>query len=286
MVPPTWSDGQRTGTKGSSSRVLTPSSSTTQRWRNTRHRADGRRSQGVARKPTQLTGRGRTFGGNVDFCGGCSALGWSVVPGSRRRLALPRPCRHRAAAPGDPCPPERRPAGVSRTASVRTTRSCVRTATVSPACRTPRSRRTTRSGRPLGVERPPSGARTGAGRAPAGAGGWRGCRWDGPAASETTTVQCGWRLHHKQHRPNRQPRPPSGHRRAVAEVERHLVHHLGPPAQVGPSSQPLTGHHHPMPAAAPNVRETPAEAESSDSADPSHAGSCRPPGNRLLECLR
>ncbi len=31
----------------------------------------------------------------------------TVASGGR----LPRPCRHRAAAPGDPCPPERRPAG-------------------------------------------------------------------------------------------------------------------------------------------------------------------------------
>jgi hypothetical protein len=85
--------------------------------------------------------------------------------------------------------------------TARTFRSGGRMVTASPAGRTFRSRCTSRSGLARGEGTRPSDVRRGAGRAPAGAGRWRGGRGDGHAATETSMVRCAWPTHRRRRMP-------------------------------------------------------------------------------------
>ena len=105
----------------------------------------------------------------------------------------------------------------------RTTRTDVRRARPSPACRTPRSPRTTRSESPVGGESPPNGARTPADQAPPEGGCSTGSRSDEPVASATEARRCASRNAAPPHNRERQPPPSSDCRRAPAKGQRHSV---------------------------------------------------------------
>lgn len=130
-----------------------------------------------------------------------------------------------------------RPRG--RRSTIRTIRSCARTAMPSSVRRTPRSRCTTRWRGFLRARRLPSDGHTPAGRALAGVGRPSGCRSEGPAASETKRARCAWPTRRKRHRRRCSSRGISDRSRANGADETAFVrgHHFRP-WLVRPASRP------------------------------------------------
>ena len=130
-------------------------------------------------------------------------------------------------------------------AGPRTTRTDVRRARPSPACRTPHNPHTTRWESPVGGGSPPSGARTPVDQAPPAGRCSTGSRSDEPVASAKRTARCGWPGRRMLHSRPRRPPPSSDDPAAPADGPRSQVRHDGPPRPV--RAPPLSGRPHPRP---------------------------------------